>query len=636
MSHRRKLTGLWATLFYALALVFVCGQFWFLYFRPVSPLFHGQLFLACLLALTFLLFKPGARSSDRVAWFDWILIGAAVAPGIWAVHDFDAFVRRTALTQPTDIWMAGLLVGALLEACRRTIGPVLPILALGFLAYALAAQVPFLSGLGTPDVSLRRLAGTLYIMELGIFSEALQVAIRWIFIFLLFGTFLILAGGDVFFSELGQRLNRSRKGGPAYVAISSSALFGMLSGSNMANVMTTGQFTIPLMKQAGYPARTAAAIESVASTGGALTPPIMAAGALIMAEFTSRPYFDIIAAATIPALLFYLGVFVYVRGATGRLNIQVVAVSEDDPAGNIGALLLRNWAILLSLAWLVYRIVNFYPVERAGLEAIVPLALSILVQNRANLHARIVAARATGFIASLIEVGVACAASGILIGVILLTGIGIELSQFMVQLGRENLLLVLALTMLVTIVLGMGVPGIAAYVIAASVVVGPLTQLGVPPIAAHMFVFYFSLFAGLTPPVALTAFAAAGIAKSPPFMTGVQSMVLALPAYLVAYAFVLEPAILLENAGFGVIAFQSITCAVGVALFAAGTSGYLARPLALGPRLAACAIGVAFVYPAQFADLIAIVGAVLLCAFLIISGQRNRRAAADVPPDSLH
>lgn len=624
MSNRRRLTGVAVGVFFLLATAFVCGQFWFLYFRPVSPLFHGQLFLACLLSLSFLLFKPKASGSDNVLWYDWVLALAALVPAAWAVHDFGAFVHRTALTLPIDIWMAVLLVFVLLEACRRTIGPVLPILAIGFLFYAMSGQIPFLNDLGTPSISLRRLAGTLYIMELGIFSQALQVAVRWIFIFLLFGTFLLMAGGDVFFSELGRQLNRSRKGGPAYVAISSSALFGMLSGSNMANVMTTGQFTIPLMRQAGYPPRTAAAIESVASTGGALTPPIMAAGALIMAEFTSRPYFDIIAAASIPAALFYLGLFIYVRGVTERLDIRVVDAPNGD-ASSAWRLMLRNWPILLSICWLVYRIANFYPVERAGLEAIVPLVLGILINNRAALHPRAIAERMTGFIASLIEVGSACAASGVLIGVILLTGIGIELSQFMVGLGQENLLLVLFLTMIVTIVLGMGVPGIAAYVIAAAVVVGPLTQLGVPAIAAHLFVFYFSLFAGLTPPVALTAFAAAGIAKSPPFSTGVKSMILALPAYLVAYAFALEPALLVVDSDPLQIAYQCVVCVAGVTLFAAGTSGYLSRPLNGPIRFITCALGVAFVYPAVLADAAALIGTILL-GFYFAVAQRASRA----------
>lgn len=633
MSNRRRLTGVAAGVLFVLASVLVCGQFWFLYYRPVSPLFHGQLFLACLLSLSFLLFKPKAGGSDSVPWYDWSLAFAALVPAAWAVHDFGAFVHRTALTLQTDIWMAALLVVVLLEACRRTIGPVLPILAIGFLLYALSGQIPFLNDLGMPSISLRRLAGTLYIMELGIFSQALQVAVRWIFIFLLFGAFLLMAGGDVFFSELGRQLNRSRKGGPAYVAISSSALFGMLSGSNMANVMTTGQFTIPLMRQAGYPPRTAAAIESVASTGGALTPPIMAAGALIMAEFTSRPYFDIIAAASIPAALFYLGLFIYVRGATERLDIRVV----DAPDGNAGGawrLILRNWPILLSIGWLVYRIANFYPVERAGLEAIVPLMLGILINNRAALYPRAIAERLTGFIASLIEVGSACAASGVLIGVILMTGIGIELSQFMVGLGQENLLLVLFLTMIVTLVLGMGVPGIAAYVIAAAVVAGPLTQLGVPAIAAHLFVFYFALFAGLTPPVALTAFAAAGIARSPPFSTGVKSMILALPAYLVAYAFVLEPALLLEDADPLQIAYQCVICAAGVTLFAAGTSGYLVRPLNGVTRIVACGLGVAFVYPATFADAAALAGTILLGFYLAVAQRASRAPKTICTPKS--
>ncbi len=628
MLAKRSLTGIDAIIFIALAVILIAGQFWFLYLRPISPLLHGQLFLASLLSLCFLLVKAHPGAGEKVPWYDWLLAGLSLVPALWAAHDFGAFVRRSAFTQPTDIWMAALLVGVLLEACRRTIGPVLPILALCFLAYALSGNVDFFAQLGMPVISLRRLAGTLYIMELGIFSEAVQVAVRWIFIFLLFGTFLLLAGAQDFFSELGNSLNRRRRGGPAYVAITSSALFGMLSGSNMANVMTTGQFTIPLMKQAGYPARTAAAIESVASTGGALTPPIMAAGALIMAEFTARPYFDIITAAIIPSILFYLGLTVYVAGLTNRLDIRVVEITPGETQRSVWPLLARNWAILLSLFWLVFRIATFYPVERAGLEAIVPLAIGALIHHRELIRPRALYAKLEGFMGSLIDVGVACAASGVLIGVILLTGVGIELSRFMVSLGQESLLLALFLTMIVTIVLGMGVPGIAAYVIAASVVAGPLTQLGVPAIAAHLFIFYFSLFAGLTPPVALTAFAAAGIAKSPPFMTGVQSMVMALPAYLVAFAFAIEPALLFEDADAATIIYQAILSIIGVSIFACGSCGYLLRALNPLERLAACVIGTAFVYPSVYADLAAAALSLGLLAYLYTSRETKRQAAA--------
>jgi len=625
---KRKLSGIDAVVFIALSLVLIAGQFWFLYLRPISPLLHGQLFLGSLLSLTFLFVKSSPSSSDRIPWYDWSLALLGMIPALWAAHDFDAFVRRSAFTQPADIWMAALLIIVLLEACRRTIGPVLPILAILFLGYALSGNISFFADIGMPIVSLRRLAGTLYIMELGIFSEAVQVAVRWIFIFLLFGTFLLLAGGQQFFSELGNSLNRRRKGGPAYVAITSSALFGMLSGSNMANVMTTGQFTIPLMKQAGYPARTAAAIESVASTGGALTPPIMAAGALIMAEFTARPYFDIITAAIIPSVLFYLGLTIYVMGITNKLDIRLVEVDPGADRKGIKRLLLENWPILLSLFWLVFRIATFYPVERAGLEAIVPLFIGAVIHHRDALTPRELYAKLEGFVGSLIDVGVACAASGVLIGVILLTGVGIELSRFMVSLGQDSLLLALTLTMVVTIVLGMGVPGIAAYVIAAAVVAAPLTQLGVPPIAAHLFIFYFSLFAGLTPPVALTAFAAAGIAKSPPFTTGVYSMLMALPAYLVAYAFAIEPALLFEGGTAGTIVYQTVLAVLGVSIFAAGSSGYLSRPLSVGERIGACIIGAAFIYPSAYADILASGLALSFAAYLYFTGRGTNRGNA--------
>jgi len=597
----RDLRGAGAAVFTAASTLLIAGQFWALYVEPVSPLLHAQVFLAAVLGLGFLLLPHRRGAGGTVPWHDWGLAALSLVPATHAARDFPAFVRRTVLTSELDIAMAVLLVALLFEVCRRSIGLVLPALALAFLAYALSGNVPAIGEAGVPAISVRRLAGTLYVAELGIFSEPIQVAVRWIFIFLLFGAFLILAGGKEFFGALALSLNRRRRGGPAYVAVGSSAMFGMLSGSNVANVMTTGQFTIPLMRRAGFPAVRAAAIESVASTGGALTPPIMAAGALIMAEFTGRPYFDIVAAATIPAALFYLGVVVYVSGLTRRLAL--VGPGPDDGAAgeSAGRLLLRHWPIPLALGWLVFRIADFYPVDRAGLEAIVPLLAGILVQRRAALAPSRLFEALRGFVAPLVHIATACATAGILVGVILLTGAGVELSGALIAVGGESLVLALVLTMVVTIVLGMGVPGIAAYVIASSVIAAPLAALGVAPLAAHMFIFYVSLFAGLTLPVALTAFAAAGIAGTPPFRTAWAAMTMALPAYAIAYAFVLAPELLMQ-ADASTTAYRAAVCAAGVALFACGTAGYLRRRLRPWERLAAAAAGLAFMIPGGWSD----------------------------------
>lgn len=628
MLPRRHLRNLDAAAFAAASGIFIIGQFWFLYLAPISPLLHGQLFLGGLLAIGFLLMRHRANSGDEIPWHDWVLAALSLVPAAYAAWDYSSFVRRTILTTPNDVLMAGMLVLLLLEVCRRAIGIVLPLIALSFMLAALAGNIESLNAFGFPRLTYTRLAGTLYVSGMGIFSEALQVALRWIFIFLLFGSFLMLAGGQEFFSRLSLALNKRSKGGPAYVAVTSSAFFGMLSGSNMANVMTTGQFTIPLMKQAGYPARIAAAIESVASTGGALTPPIMAAGALIMAEFTARPYFDIVAAATLPAILFYAAVVVYVYAITARLDVRPDVVPMKSETETVRGLLLKNWAILASIIWLIYRVASFYPVERAGLEAIVPLAIGTVIHHRENLHPAALLDQLRSFMSGLVDVGVACAAAGILIGVILLTGAGVELSNALFSLGQDSLLLALVITMLVTIVLGMGVPGIAAYVIAASVIAGPLVQLGVPVIAAHMFIFYFSLFAGLTPPVALTAFAAASIAKSPPFATSVTAMMMALPVYVVAYVFVLEPALLLQGTTVQIIV-QFIVALVGIGIFAFGTAGWLTRNLALYERALAWAAGLTLLVPSLAADLIS--GVFFLLLFLSLWLRKNNKEGSTTP-----
>lgn len=624
MFPKRNLTGVDATIFIVASGILIFGQFWFLYLRPTGPLMHGQMFLASLLALGFMTLRHHRSAGDKIPWHDWVFAAASLLPAIHAISDYSAFVRRTILVNDLDIAMATLLVLLMLEVSRRSIGPVLPIIAIIFMGSALAGNVATLNELGLPKISFSRLAGTMYVSELGIFSEALQVALRWIFIFLLFGMFLLLAGGQEFFSRLSMSLNSRSRGGPAYVAVSSSAFFGMLSGSNMANVMTTGQFTIPLMKQAGYPARVAAAIESVASTGGALTPPIMAAGALIMAEFTAQPYFDIIAAAAIPAVLFYAAVLAYVYAITARLEIRMSPENLDDTGPSTGRLLIKNWAILASIFWLIFRIVNFYPIERAGLEAIVPLLFGLLVHKRENLRAANLMVQLKSFISGLVDVGVACATAGILIGTILLTGAGIEMSNALFSIGQNNLYLALLVTMLVTIVLGMGVPGIAAYVITASVIAAPLVQLGIHPIATHMFIFYFSLFAGLTPPVALTAFAAASIAKSPPFATSISALIVALPAYVVAFVFVLQPALLLQGTVMTIIV-QSVIALFGIIIFAFGTAGWFLEKLNLPERGLAWLTGLAFLAPSMETDLVAVVLLAILVAGILVRRRLNNR-----------
>ncbi len=620
MTHRRALAGLDLGLWLGIGVAGLGVQLWLLYLNPISPLLHAMGFLTVVMVLAFLRFAPrklAPGASQRVPWHDWLLAAASVSLLVYANLDYAQYVRRAAIPRPPDVWMGLLFLALLLEAGRRAMGWILPLIGIAAMAYALAGLILPESWDFGPTLTLRRVVGTLTMTELGLFSEPTQVALRWIFLFVAFGQALILIRGDVFFERISIRMAGGLRGGPAYISVVSSALVGTVSGSNVANVMMGGQVTIPLMEKVGYGKTRAAAIEAVASTGGALTPPVMGAGALIMAELANVPYADIVASAVLPAILFYIAVTAYVYGATIRLGIGVGAMREETPAWR---LLLAYWPVLVGVTWLVWRIADAYPLEHAALQATAIILGGGLVMARDAFTLPRLRDAMAGLIDGTLEIGLACAVSGILVGVILVTGLGIELSSFVVALGRDSLLAALVATMLVVMLLGMAVPGIAAYIIAAAVCAAPLAELGVPLLAAHMFIFYFSLFAGLTPPVALTAFAAAGIAGSDPFRTGFLAMVIAAPAYLLAYFMVLQPQLLLLGGDGLSIALAFASAALGVVAFGLGSAGAIFAPLGRAERVALALAGVALVDAGLLTDLLGLL-------IVLAVGWRNRRAA---------
>jgi TRAP transporter 4TM/12TM fusion protein len=620
VTNRRNLAGADLQLWLGIGFVALLVQLWLLYLNPISPLLHALGFLSIVMALTFLRYAPrklAAGASQRVPWYDWLLAAACLVLLVHANTDYAQYVRRAAIPRPMDVWIGLLFVALLLEAGRRAMGLILPMIGIAAMAYALAGLVIPESWDFGPTLSLRRVVGTLTMTELGLFSEPTQVALRWIFLFVAFGQALALIGGDVFFERLSIRLAGGMRGGPAYISVISSALFGTVSGSNVANVMMGGQVTIPLMAKVGYGKTRAAAIEAVASTGGALTPPVMGAGALIMAEMANVPYASIVASAVLPAILFYVAVTAYVYGATSKLRIGAGDMTEDTPAWRIT---LAYWPVLVGLVWLIWQIVDAYPLEHAALQATAIILVGGLITSRASYTWAKLRDALAGLIDGTLEIGLACAISGILVGVILVTGLGIELSSVVISLGQSSLLLALIATMLVVMLLGMAVPGIAAYIIAASVCAAPLAELGVPLLAAHMFIFYFSLFAGLTPPVALTAFAAAGIAGSDPFRTGFLATAIAAPAYLLAYFMVLQPQLLLLGGTTAEIALAFVSAFIGVTAFGLGVAGAIFAPLGTAARVALILAGVALVDAGLLTDVVG------LAVVLVVLWQ-NRRAA---------
>jgi len=578
----------------ALSGLFVLTQLYFLYIDPISPYIHGLMFVCAIISLTFLKY-PTTQSEAYpfIRILDWVFAILALVPFIYAYfwQDIASFLRRGSVPNQVDINIGLLFLLLLLEAARRVIGLALPVLASIALLLCLSGLVLPEELLIAPELSFRRVIGSMFQTELGVFSQPTQVAMRWIFVFLVFGQCLLIAGGKQFFIRLAMSVTGKLRGGPAYMAVISSALFGSLSGSNMANVMVTGQVTIPWIIRAGFSKTQAAAIESVASTAGALTPPIMGAGALIMAEYTGVPYATIILAALLPAILYYIATGVYIWTLVHRYNIKHVVAEDKQP---VIPLVVQNWPIVFGIGWLVYRIVDFYPLERAALEACAILLVGGVFSNRAAYCFDTARDSLLDLTKQTIDIGLACATAGILVGAILITGWGVSIASLIVNFGEASIYLALLATMVVTIVLGMGTPGIAAYIITAAVVAAPLAEIGLSLIAVHMFIFYFSNFAGITPPVALTAFGAAGIAKSDPFETGFQSMKMALPTYFLAFSFVLKPELLLFGESIAVISAALITGA-GVILMALALGGAIRISLKWWERICLAIAGIALI-----------------------------------------
>lgn len=620
----RELTGWQAGLYQAGCVGFVLVQLYLLYVEPISPYLHGLIFLTFLLVLSFVRNAGWDSALNRrsVHPVDVVLCVAAVFPLYYVLQDFGGFVRRGSVPSQTDIWVGILFIALLIEAGRRVIGWILPGLALIAIAITLSSLVLPAAMQIAPTLSLRRVVGAIFQTELGIFSEPTQVAMRWIFVFLVFGQCLLIAGGQDFFMKLAMALTGKVRGGPAYISVITSALFGSLSGSNMANVMVTGQFTIPWIIRAGYTRTQAGAIESVSSTAGALTPPIMGAGALIMAELTGTPYATVLAAALLPALLYYIAVGTYVYGLTRRLGIAIVEQPLTEPAWR---LCLHYWPVLAGLVWLVYRIVTMYPLELGVIEACGILLVGGLMSNWRAYTLTNARQRTSDLATQTIDIGLACALSGILIGATLITGWGVTIASLILQLGDRSVLLAMGATMLVTIVLGMGTPGVAAYIITASVVAVPLGDLGLFILGVHLFIFYFSNFAGITPPVALTAFAAAGLANSNPFRTGFLAMVMALPTYVVAYAMVLRPELLMHGEWQG-IAYAFGSSALGAVAFALGSSGAILARLSWPERIVLMAGGVMLIDERLTTDVVSAAILVLVAAYHLLRFRAAARA----------
>lgn len=568
--------------------------------------------------------EPGLAAVLRRGWVLVVLIAGTIATGHHLVN-FDAINDRWGEITDTEIVLAVILVIALFDACRRTIGWPIVILASLFLAYGLlGAYLP--DGLAHRGYSLKRVTAQLYLGGGGIFGTPLGVSATFVTGVVVLGALLEKTGAGQVLMDFATGLTGRMRGGPAKAAVVGSSLMGMISGTAVANVLTTGPISIPLMRKSGYRKEAAGAIEAVASTGGQLMPPVMGAAAFIMAEFTSTSYLTIAKAAFLPAVIFYAVLLAMVHFEAIKRNIPLLR--DADSVVDWASIAKRAY-LLAPLPVFISMLLNGYSIMLSSFWAVAAsVIVSFFNRSSAQTPRRMVETAVTAAHA-VIPVALACAAAGVIIGIITLTGIGLKFSTLVVLLSGGHLPLALVLTMLTCLILGMGLPTAAAYILVATLVAPALVDLGVGLLAAHLFVLYSAMLSSITPPVALAAYAAASISQGNPLKIAVLACQFGMGAFAVPYFFVYDPALLGIDVTWIQVVVSFLTAIAGGVAASIAMMGYFASRLNILERLGFAVAAVMFMSSDWHFDLIAL----LISLTLILWNRRRAVETKDNNPE---
>ena len=671
-GKQRTLSGWALRAVMAAALVFSTFQLVVAAFSPLSSQVTRSLHVGFLLLLTFLLYPATKKGKlDRIAWWDATLGVAAFALGFYHwIFEAD-LIQRAGEPTATDLAIGIVVVVMVFEAVRRVMGLALPIICGLFLAYGLWGQY-------LPDMVAHRafawsqVVEQLYLGTEGIYGTPILVSATYIFLFILFGSFLEHAGMIRLFNNVALGLVGGARGGPAKVAVISSGFMGTISGSGVANVLTVGQFTIPLMKRFGYSAKFAGAVEATSSMGGQIMPPVMGAVAFIMAETLNLPYVEICKAAAIPAILYYVTAFWMVHLEAGRANLMGL---PKDQLPSAWRAVRDYWYLLLPLAALVFMLFDGFTPMFAGLTGLALTSILILGAGIAaglgktafrvffwiaiglaagtffkwgvgSILTVIAALVAINFVvkggretlhtmrASLIDgakqalpVGLACAIVGVIIGVLTLTGAASSFAGFILEVGAKSLFISLVLTMIVCLILGMGIPTIPNYIITSSIAAPALLKLGVPLLVSHMFVFYFGIMADLTPPVALAALAAASIAKESYMKIGWKATQIAIAGFVIPYMAVYDPSLMLQGGHWYNTLYMVFKALVAIGLWGAAAIGYLRAPLNWFERIVCAGGALLLVVAVPLTDELGFAVGAVFVAFHFFKSRRLAAAA---------
>ena len=611
----------------------------FITFNPLPELIQRSAHVAIGLVLIFLLY-PARQSSSRqsIPWLDWLLALASLATFLYLWKEYQAIMTtRGGIPNTLDIVFAILAVVLVVEGARRVMGWMLPILGLVFLSYPFFSHYDWVPDrLLTRPYSISDIFGQMYLKTEGLYSSAIGASVTFIFLFILFGAFLAKSGMGKLFNDLAMALAGHKQGGPAKVAVISSGFMGSINGTAVANVVGTGSFTIPLMKKIGYHKNFAGAVEASASVGGQILPPVMGASAFIMAETTGVSYGTIALAATLPALLYYLGVMAQVHFRAGKDNLKGVPKADLPRVKDV---LKERGHLLIPIVALVFFLFQSIPVSYAAVYTIVLTVIVASFRKSTRMGFKeILEALADGAKQSL-SVMAACAVVGIIIGVVSLTSFGSVMTSSIMSIGAGSLFLTLFFTMIASMILGMGLPSIPAYIITATMAAPALANFDIPTLVAHMFVFYFGLFANITPPVALAAFAGAGIAGGDPMRTGFQALKLSLAGFIVPFLFVYNPAMLMiDTANVAVNAREFafpvwttivsivFTSVVGILALGAAVEGYFKVGLNWFWRIFLGAGALCMIIPETVTDIIGIVMVVIAISINIMQAKKQNQS----------
>ena len=595
----RELSRFWNVIIGIMSVSLVVFQVYTAAFGFYTAIIQRSIHLAFVLGLCFIL-KPASRKShqDHVPFYDVILAILAVASCTYMLVIYEEILwDPLKWIGPLNKFFAVAIIFLILEASRRMVGLTFPILAIIFLVYAYFG--PYFPGMwGFRGITFDIIFQSLYHSSHGVWGGMVGISATMLAMFGIFSTMLGSTGGSETFVRIAQRLTGKAVGGPGKVAIVSSGLFGMISGSAMANVLASGTFTIPLMKDSKFSKEWAAAIESVASTGGQIMPPIMGAGVFIMAEITGIEYLVIAVAAIIPALLYYLSTFVSVHFVSLRDNLK-------GGKENIKVNVKEYIVIIIPIAIFIRFLVIGYSVTMCALYATIIGFITYVICSSIDIRTPVGIITNTvkksyqisiGSADSILSMASLLAGAQIVIALISMTGFGVKLSDLIISLGGINIFLCLVLSMLVSIILGMGLPTTAAYVLAAAVLAPALTGLGIEIMIAHLFVFYFSTMSTITPPVCAAVYMASSLARSNWLKTGFLAVLLALPAYIVPYTFIYNPTLLLRGSIFRIFT-GILTAILGVTAMGIGIAGFIKAKIPLINRVFLVISGIMLIIP---------------------------------------